>query len=127
MLVDLPPGTGDVPLTIFQSLPLDGIVIVTSPQELVSMIVGKAVKMARMMNIPILGLVENMSYALCPDCGKEIPLFGQSRLDEVAQLYGISAMDRLPIDPKLSALCDSGDIELFTNDLLGNLAKVLQG
>ena len=127
MFVDLPPGTGDVPLTVFQSLPIDGIVIVTSPQELVSMIVGKAVNMARMMNIPKLGLVENMSYALCPDCGKEIAVFGKSRLEETAAQYGIPAMDRLPIDPALSSLCDSGTIELFENDLLGNLAEALYG
>ena len=127
MFVDMPPGTGDVPLTVFQSLPVDGIVIVTSPQELVSMIVGKAVKMARMMNIPILGLVENMSYALCPDCGKEIAVFGKSRLDETAAQYAISVTDALPIDPALSSLCDSGTIELFENNLLGNLSEELQG
>ena len=127
MFVDMPPGTGDVPLTVFQSLPVDGIVIVTSPQELVSMIVGKAVKMARMMNIPILGLVENMSYALCPDCGKEIAVFGKSRLSETAAQYAISVTDALPIDPALSSLCDSGTIELFENNLLGNLSEALQG
>ena len=126
MFVDMPPGTGDVPLTVFQSIPIDGIVIVTSPQELVSMIVGKAVKMARMMNIPILGLVENMSYAICPDCGKEIAVFGKSHLDEVATQYEIPAMAKLPMDPALSALCDSGTIELFENDLLGNLAGALR-
>jgi len=127
MFVDMPPGTGDVPLTVFQSMPIDAIVIVTSPQELVSMIVGKAVKMARMMNIPILGLVENMSYAICPDCGKEIAIFGKSHLDETAASYNIAAMDKLPIDPNLSALCDSGTIELCENNLLGNLAKALEG
>ena len=126
MFVDLPPGTGDVPLTVFQSLPIDGIVIVTSPQELVSMIVGKSVKMARMMNIPIIGLVENMSYAICPDCGKEIAVFGKSRLDETAAQYDITVTDKLPIDPALSSLCDSGSIELFENDLLGNIARALQ-
>ena len=125
MFVDLPPGTGDVPLTVFQSLPIDGIVIVTSPQELVSMIVGKAVKMARMMDIPILGLVENMSYAICPDCGKQISVFGKSHLEETAREYVIPAMDKLPIDPALAAHCDSGTIELFEDDLLGNLAEAL--
>ena len=103
MFVDMPPGTGDVPLTVFQSLPVDGIIVVTSPQELVSMIVGKAVKMAEMMNIPVLGLVENMSYFKCPDCGKEYPVFGESRLEEVAAEYGVDVLGRLPIDPKLAA------------------------
>ena len=125
MFVDLPPGTGDVPLTVFQSLPIDGIVIVTSPQELVSMIVGKAVKMARMMNVPILGLVENMSYAICPDCGKELSIFGKSRIEETAVQYGISVMDRLPIDPAIAEFCDSGTIELYENDMLANLVKAL--
>ena len=126
LFVDLPPGTGDVPLTVFQSLPVDGIVIVTSPQELVSMIVGKAVKMAQMMDIPILGLVENMSYAICPDCGKELHVFGESKLDETARQYGITVMDGLPIDPALSALCDKGNIESYENDLLGSLVATLQ-
>ena len=125
MFVDLPPGTGDVPLTVFQSLPVDGIVIVTSPQELVSMIVGKAVKMASLMNIPILGLVENMSYAICPDCGKQLAIFGESRLEETAAQFKIPAMDKLPIDPSLSALCDKGMIELFEDDLLGNLVEAI--
>ena len=127
MFVDMPPGTGDVPLTIFQSLPVDGIVIVTSPQELVSMIVGKAVKMAQMMDIPILGLVENMSYAICPDCGKEIAIFGQSHLEETAAQHHIPAMDKLPMDAALSSLCDSGDIELFESNLLGGVANALNG
>ena len=126
LFVDLPPGTGDVPLTVFQSLPVDGIVIVTSPQELVSMIVGKAVKMARMMDIPILGLVENMSYAICPDCGKKLHVFGESKLDETARQYGIPVMDSLPIDPALSALCDMGNIESYENNLLGSLVETLQ-
>ena len=125
MFVDLPPGTGDVPLTVFQSLPIDGIVIVTSPQELVSMIVGKAVKMARMMNIPILGLVENMSYAICPDCGKEIAIFGKSHLEETAALFNITVTDKMPIDPSLALLCDNGTIELCENNLLGNVAKAI--
>ena len=126
MFVDLPPGTGDVPLTVFQSLPVDGIIIVTSPQELVSMIVGKAVNMARMMNIPILGIVENMSYAICPDCGKKLHIFGESRLEETAREYDISIMDALPIDPALSALCDKGNIELCENNLLSNLVEAIQ-
>ena len=126
MFVDLPPGTGDVPLTVFQSLPIDGIIIVTSPQELVTMIVGKAVKMARMMYIPILGLVENMSYALCPDCGKKIQMFGESKLDETAKQYGITSIDSLPVDPALSALCDKGDIESFENNYLSGLSEELK-
>lgn len=123
MFVDMPPGTGDVPLTVFQSLPVDGIVIVTSPQELVSMIVGKAVKMAQMMNIPILGIVENMSYVTCPDCGKKISVFGESHLEEVAAQYGISEISRLPMDPKLAGACDKGMIELFEGDWLDNMLE----
>lgn len=111
MFVDMPPGTGDVPLTVFQSLPVDGIIVVTSPQELVSMIVGKAVKMAQMMNIPILGVVENMSYLECPDCGKRIAVFGESKLDAVAEEYGIKVLGRIPIDPKIAAQCDAGCVE----------------
>ncbi|MBP1566159.1 MAG: Mrp/NBP35 family ATP-binding protein [Oscillospiraceae bacterium] len=112
MFIDMPPGTGDVPLTVFQSIPVDGIVIVTSPQELVSMIVGKAVKMAEMMNIPIIGIVENMSYVECDCCGKKINLYGESKLDEVAAQYGIKALARMPIQPKLASACDKGTIEL---------------
>ncbi len=112
MFIDMPPGTGDVPLTVFQSIPVDGIVIVTSPQELVSMIVGKAVKMAEMMNIPIIGIVENMSYVECDCCGKKINIYGESKLDEVAAQYGIKALARMPIQPKLAAACDKGTIEL---------------
>ena len=100
MFVDMPPGTGDVPLTVFQSLPLDGIIIVTSPQELVSMIVSKAVNMAKMMNIPVLGLVENMSYFTCPDCGKEIHVFGESHIDEVAAKYALKVLGKLPHGPQ---------------------------
>ncbi|MEG1848116.1 MAG: Mrp/NBP35 family ATP-binding protein [Lachnospiraceae bacterium] len=111
MFVDMPPGTGDVPLTVFQSLPLDGIVIVTSPQELVSMIVEKAVNMAKKMDIPILGLVENMSYLCCPDCGKEIAVFGKSRVEELASRYGISSFAKIPIEPSLASTCDAGTIE----------------
>ena len=126
MFVDLPPGTGDVPLTVFQSLPIDGIVIVISPQELVSMIVGKAVKMARMMNIPILGMVENMSYTICPDCGKKLNIFGESRLEETAKQYGIAAMDSLPIDPVFASMCDKGNIELCENGLLSNIVAEIE-
>ena len=116
LFVDMPPGTGDVPLTVFQSLPVDGIVIVASPQELVSLIVEKAVNMANMMHIPILGLVENMSYVECPDCGKKIQLFGESHIDEVAEKYGLEVLAKLPIDPKLAKAVDSGAIELFEGD-----------
>ena len=111
MFVDMPPGTGDVPLTVFQSIPLDGVIIVTSPQDLVSMIVGKAVGMANMMNIPILGIVENMSYAQCPDCGKKLYLYGESHIDEVAAGYGLKDLGRQPIDPAISSACDRGDVE----------------
>lgn len=110
LFVDMPPGTGDVPLTVFQSLPLDGIVIVTSPQELVSMIVGKAVRMAEMMHIPVLGLVENMSWVSCPDCGKKIFLFGESGAGKVASAYGIAHTAALPVLPELAALCDAGRV-----------------
>lgn len=126
MFVDMPPGTGDVPLTVFQSLPVDGIIVVTSPQELVSMIVGKAVKMAEMMDIPVLGIVENMSYFKCPDCGSEIPVFGPSKLEEVAAGYGLEVLGRLPIDPKLAAACDKGMIELFEGDWLDGAADKLE-
>lgn len=113
LFVDMPPGTGDVPLTVFQSLPVDGIIVVTSPQELVSMIVEKAVKMAEMMNIPVLGLVENMSYFKCPDCGKELQVFGPSKVEEVAAAHGLEVLGRLPIEPKLAEACDKGMIEFF--------------
>ncbi len=118
MFVDMPPGTGDVPLTVFQSLPLDGIIIVTSPQELVSMIVEKAVKMAKLMNIPIVGIVENMSYLECPDCGKKISLYGESHVDEVAEANNLKVLGKLPIDPALAKNCDQGVIELFEGDWL---------
>ena len=122
MFIDMPPGTGDVPLTVFQSIPVDGIIIVTSPQELVSMIVGKAVKMAQMMNIPILGLVENMSYIKCPDCGKEISVFGESHVEKIAADNNITNIAKLPINPKIAAACDKGAIELFDGDWLDNIA-----
>ena len=118
MYVDMPPGTGDVPLTVFQSLPLDGIIIVTTPQELVSMIVAKAVKMAEMMNVPVLGIVENMSYFECPDCGKHIQVFGDSHVDEVAEQFGLKVLGKLPMDHKLAALCDKGMLELMENNYL---------
>ena len=111
MFVDMPPGTGDVPLTVFQSLPVDGIIIVTSPQDLVSMIVAKAVKMAQKMHIPVLGFVENYSYLECPDCGKKIAVFGKSKLDEVAASFALPVLARLPIDPKIAESVDSGKIE----------------
>lgn len=126
LFVDMPPGTGDVPLTVFQSLPVDGIIVVTSPQELVSMIVGKAVRMAEMMDIPVLGLVENMSYLTCPDCGKEIDVFGKSTVADVAKEYGIDVLGRLPIDPKLATACDNGEIEDFEGHWLDDAVKKLE-
>ncbi len=125
MFVDMPPGTGDVPLTVFQSLPLSGIIIVTSPQELVSMIVGKAVQMARMMNIPVLGIVENYSYLACPHCHEKISVFGESHVDEVAAKEHLPVLAKLPIDPRLPALCDKGLIELMENDYLDETVGVL--
>ncbi len=121
MFVDMPPGTGDVPLTVFQSLPVDGIIVVTSPQELVSMIVGKAVKMAQMMDIPILGLVENMSYLKCPDCGKKISVFGESSIDEVAKEYGLDVLGKIPIDPEIAQKCDGGRVEDVSLDCIKDM------
>lgn len=126
MFIDMPPGTGDVPLTIFQSIPLDGIVIVASPQELVGMIVEKAVNMARMMQIPILGLVENMSYVTCPDCGKKIEIFGKSHIEEIAAEYGVPVLGRIPIDPELAAACDAGRIEFVENDYMKDAIEVIK-
>ena len=126
MFVDMPPGTGDVPLTVFQSIPVDGIIVVTSPQELVSMIVAKAVKMAEMMDIPIIGIVENMSYAQCPDCGKKINIFGESKLDKVAEEYNLKVLGRLPIDPKLAAACDKGAIELYSGNWLDEASDIIE-
>lgn len=120
MFIDMPPGTGDVPLTIFQSIPLDGIIIVTSPQDLVSLIVKKACNMAKMMNIPILGIVENMSYLVCPDCGKEIKLFGESRIGDIAKDLGVDVLGRMPIDPAIAELCDKGEIERVDNEYLAD-------
>lgn len=121
MFVDMPPGTGDVPLTVFQSLPVDGIIIVTSPQELVSMIVEKAVKMANMMNVPILGLVENMSYFHCPDNGKDYKIFGESHIDTIANQYNLPVLAKLPIDPKIAENCDKGQIELCDTSTFNNI------
>ena len=123
MFVDMPPGTGDVALTVFQSLPLDGIVIVTSPQELVSMIVEKAVKMAQMMNVPVIGIVENMSYFMCPDCGKKHRIFGESHLGKIADKYGIRNIAEIPMNTKIAAACDKGMIELFDGDWLDNMVE----
>ena len=118
MFVDMPPGTGDVPLTVFQSLPVDGIIVVTTPQQLVGMIVEKAVKMAEMMHIPVLGLIENMSTYTCPDCGKQHAIFGESHLDRIAEEHHIPVLARLPIQPALAAQMDSGTIELFEGDFM---------
>ena len=126
MFVDMPPGTGDVPLTVFQSIPVDGIVIVTSPQDLVSMIVGKAVKMAAMMNIPVLGIVENYSYLRCPDCGKKINVFGKSHLDEVAAQFGLPILARLPIDPAVAEAFDGGLMETVNTDLLADAIEAVK-
>lgn len=126
MFIDMPPGTGDVPLTVFQSLKVDGIIIVTSPQELVSMIVSKAVNMAQLMNIPIIGLIENMAYVKCPDCSKEIKVFGDSHIEDVAQRHNIKVLDRLPIDPEISSWCDQGMIESFAGVYLDNVVRVLR-
>ncbi len=125
MFVDMPPGTGDVPLTVFQSLPVDGIIVVTSPQELVSMIVEKAVKMAEMMQVPILGLVENYSYFRCPDCGKQHFIFGESHIEEIASAHGLKVLSRLPIDPALATACDAGDVENLSPNYLEDVAKDL--
>ena len=125
MFVDMPPGTGDVPLTVFQSLPLDGIFIVTSPQELVGMVVEKAVNMAKLMNIPVVGIVENMSYFKCPDCGREHKLFGESHIDEIAARHGTEVLARIPLDPALAQVCDAGAVELFEGDYMDAAADRL--
>lgn len=126
MFIDMPPGTGDVPLTVFQSIAVDGIIIVTSPQELVSMIVSKAVKMAEMMKIPVLGLVENMAYFKCPDNGKEYKIFGESHIDKIADEHNLKVLARIPIEPTISAACDKGLIELFNGDWFDSIVKVLE-
>lgn len=126
MFIDMPPGTGDVPLTVFQSIPVDGIIIITSPQELVSMIVSKAVKMAEMMKIPVIGLIENMAYFKCPDNGKEYKIFGESHIDKIADEHKLKILARIPIDPTISAACDKGMIELFNGDWFDSIADVLE-
>ena len=123
LFVDMPPGTGDVPLTVFQSIPVDGIVIVTSPQDLVSMIVGKAVKMAGLMNVPVLGIVENYSYLRCPDCGKKIEVFGKSHIDEVAEKWNLPVLARLPIDPAVAEAFDGGLMETVNTELLSGATE----
>ena len=125
LFVDMPPGTGDVPLTVFQSLPVDGIVIVTSPQDLVSMIVSKAVKMAQMMKIPVLGFVENYAYLKCPDCGKKIQVFGKSHLDEVAAKFDLPVLARLPIDPVVAEAFDNGKMEILVTDGLTEVISTI--
>lgn len=125
MFVDMPPGTGDVPLTVFQSLPVDGIIVVTSPQELVSMIVGKAVNMAKAMNVPIIGIIENYSYLECPDCGKKISVFGDSHIEEVAAKYEIDVLAKLPLDPAAAEIVDSGAIETLKRDWLDGAVKAI--
>ena len=126
MVIDCPPGTGDVPLTVFQSIPVDGIIIVTSPQDLVSLIVSKAVNMARLMNIPIIAIVENMSYVECPDCGKKIEIFGKSHTEETAKQFGIPVLARIPVNPELASQCDKGVIELFEGDWMGAVADAVE-
>lgn len=128
MFVDMPPGTGDVPLTVFQSLPIDGIFIVASPQELVSMVVSKAVNMANLMNVPIVGLIENMSYFKCPDCSKEYKIFGESHISEIADAHGLDVLARIPVDPELAKVCDAGAVELYEGDYLdGAVTRLLDG
>lgn len=126
MFIDMPPGTGDVPLTVFQSIPVDGIIVVTSPQELVSMIVSKAVNMAKMMNIPIVGLVENMSYFKCPDNDKEYKIFGDSHIEEIAKEHNLKVLVKLPIEPEISEACDKGEIEFFKGEWLDPVVKILE-
>ena len=126
MFVDMPPGTGDVPLTVFQSLPVDGVVIVTSPQDLVGMIVAKAVNMAGMMNVPVLGMVENMSYFVCPDCGRKHEIFGESQADRVAEEFNIPHVARIPIDPVLTTMVDAGEIEEVGSSFIADMADALE-
>ncbi len=126
MFVDMPPGTGDVPLTVFQSLPLDGLIIVTTPQDLVTMIVKKAYNMAKLMDIPILGLAENMSYVLCPDCGRKINIFGESKIDSVAAGSGLPVLAKIPVDPKLASLVDRGAVELAGDEYVKDAVEALE-
>ena len=126
MFVDCPPGTGDVPLTLFQSLPVDGIIVVASPQQLVRVIVEKAVNMANMMNIPVLGLIENMSYVKCPDCSKEIKIFGESNIDGIAKDFGLPVLARIPIEQKMSVMVDNGEVEELDADYVDNAASAVE-
>ena len=126
MFVDMPPGTGDVPLTVFQSLPVDGIIIVTSPQDLVGMIVAKAVNMANMMDIPVLGIVENMSYFKCPDCGKEHAIFGESKVEKIAKEYGIAHYARLPMDPVVATMVDAGEVESVSGEHIAPIVDYIE-
>lgn len=126
MFVDMPPGTGDVPLTVFQSIPIDGIIVVTSPQELVSMIVEKAVKMAENMNIPIIGVVENMSYFKCPDCNKEYKVFGNSNIEKIAKKHNLNVLAKLPIEPDIAASVDKGEVELCDDSLFSSVAQIIE-
>ena len=126
LFIDMPPGTGDVPLTVFQSIPIAGIVIVTTPQDLVKMVVEKAVNMAGMMNVPVLGLVENMSYLACPDCGKKIEVFGHSKVETIASKYGIPSIARMPLDAKISQLADDGRIEDYQTEELAKVFEQIQ-
>lgn len=127
MFVDMPPGTGDVPLTVFQSLPVDGIIVVSTPQELVEMIVEKAINMANMMNIPVLGVVENMSYMKCPHCGEPINIFGESGIEKYAASKGLDILGRIPLDPAVAGLCDAGKAENIENEYMDSLVYVLEG
>lgn len=126
MFVDMPPGTGDVPLTVFQSLPVDGIIIVTTPQDLVTMIVKKAFNMAKMMNIPVLGLVENMSYVLCPDCGRQIKVFGESHIDETAKELGVPVLGRIPMEERTAKLVDEGAAELVGDKYVKDAVEAIE-
>ena len=126
MFVDMPPGTGDVPLTVFQSLPVDGVVIVTSPQDLVGMIVKKAVNMAKMMNVPVIGIVENMSYFECPDCGKRHEIFGKSEVENLAKQYDIKNVARLPIDPVIATMVDAGEVESIDGKNIAAMAEAIE-
>ena len=127
MFVDIPPGTGDVPLTVFQSLPVDGIIVVSTPQELVEMIAEKAINMANMMNIPVLGIVENMSYMKCPHCGEPINIFGESKIESYAASKGLNILGRIPLDPAVAGLCDAGKAEDIENEYMDSLVYVLEG
>jgi Mrp family chromosome partitioning ATPase len=126
MIIDMPPGTGDVPLTVFQSLPIDGIIIVTSPQDLVSMVVSKSVRMAEIMNVPIIGIVENMSYAVCPVCQKPFDLFGKSHTDEIAKEHHLNVLGKLPVDPVFANACDRGLIELMHDEAFLSMAEAVE-